>query len=186
MPKFKLNKEELYRIACEIRGWEEWPGYSHEYQYTEQVNRSGFSDGELEQAASLLLGIPEPATSGFVVREVTADGVLLLDLEDANACDITDPDDAHLVSSVVAFREWVVSKTANAATTESIGVTTVAKMLGVSKMHVSQSAIRAEKAKSLGKQYRGQIPAADIWIEGHPFWYKNNIAHLKQKGEDAK
>lgn len=46
-----------------------------------------------------------------------------------------------------------------------IGVSTFAKMLGVSKNTVSVSARRAANDK-----YRGKFLKPDHWIDGHPCW----------------
>ena len=104
---FYINTEAIFQRACAIRefgdngdiSWREWYNYN--------TDRTRMTSGELEQAIYEVLEIPAPARYGFSVNHIDNETVIIQDLEEANVCDLNDPDDAHLILPVTQFREWL-------------------------------------------------------------------------------
>lgn len=104
---FYLNTEPLFERACQLRDFGNCGELTWRQWYEAEKLRTGHSAGELEQAVAEALNIPIPARYGFSVYSADKQAVVLQDLEESGACDLTDRSDAHLILPVEQFREWL-------------------------------------------------------------------------------
>ena len=117
---FYMDTEAIFERACVLAGYGSKPennfyesGMSERLVnnwrawYNLNVELKGFTDGELNQAVSELLEIPAPARYGFTVTHIDTETIIITDLEESGNCDISDPEDAHMILPVTQFREWL-------------------------------------------------------------------------------
>lgn len=105
---FYLDTDAIFERACNLRGFELTGNLTFSELYKMETERNGgFKSGELEQATWESMQIPVPARHGFAVTHIEDGLVIVQDLEEINACDLTDPDDEHLKLPVEQFREWL-------------------------------------------------------------------------------
>jgi hypothetical protein len=150
---FYIETESIFQKACALRSfgasgdlsWREW--------YNWNVERTRMSAGELEQAVAEALDITFPARDGFAVTSIDHECVIVTDLEENGNCDLTDPDDEHLVVPVQQFREWLYGwgkKSINRV----MGTDEAACLWGLSQQRIKVLCSEGKvEARLIGKQW---------------------------------
>ena len=150
---FYIETEAIFKRACELRGFGDRGDISWREWYEFETNRTRMTSGEVEQAVWEALNIPAPARHGFAVTMIDEDAVILTDLEENGNCDLSDPDDAHLVIPVTQFREWLYNWNKDPLN-RVMDTTEAAAIWGLSQQRVKVLCLEGKiKARKMKKEW---------------------------------